>query len=57
MYQTRGDRAIVVARKAQAQQIYIPLGRLPPVSVLCKQSGLPVSNQMLPNGYKSLCVL
>jgi hypothetical protein len=27
------------------------------VPVLCKQSGLSVSNQMLPNGYKSLCVL
>ena len=27
------------------------------VPVLCEQSGLPVCNQMLPNGYKSLCVL
>ena len=27
------------------------------VPVLCEQSGLPVCNQMLPNSYKSLCVL
>ena len=27
------------------------------VLVLCEQSGLPVCNQILPNSYKSLCVL
>ena len=27
------------------------------VPVLCEQSGLSVCNQMLPNSYKSLCVL
>ena len=27
------------------------------VPVLCEQYGLPVCNQMLPNSYKSLCVL
>ena len=27
------------------------------VPVLCEQSGLQVCNQMLPKGYKSLCVL
>ena len=50
---TIADAATPVVRNRSEAKYTLLLN----VPVLCEQSGLQVCNQMLPNGYKFLCVL